>query len=86
MPLATIKGVKIIAPMEFKLVVLLIIGKYFNIIVFKEPRHVNWIEASTPRVESGSPEVHAKRLRLVKMIYCWVMKSGMTHFMTIDRP
>ena len=48
MPATAIKSVEIIAPVELKLVDLLVISENFNIIVEHIPRHIDWIETLAP--------------------------------------
>ena len=86
MPFTAVEMVKIVAPVEFELVVSFIVCKDFNVIVEYEPWHINWIEACAPGVERRGPEVHAQTLCLVKMADCWVVQINMAHLVTIDRP
>ena len=75
--------VKIIAPVELKLVVVLIVGEHLHIVVENEPWHIMWIEASAPRMESWRPEVHPETLRLVHTLDSRVMEVNVAHFMPI---
>ena len=78
--------VKIIAPVELELVMVLIVGEHLHVVVEDEPWHIMRIEAGTPRMESWRPEVHPQTLRLVHMLDSWVMEVYVAHFMTIHRP
>ena len=73
MPFTTVKGVKIVTPVELKLIVLDVVRENLNVVVEDKPWHVDWVEASSPRVERGCPEVHAERLSLVKVIHSGVV-------------
>lgn len=64
-PPSAVKGVEVIAPVEVKLVGVVVVGEDLNVVVKHVPRHVGWVEAFSPRVESGCPEVHAERLSLL---------------------
>jgi len=64
-PATRVKGVEIVAPVELKLVCVLVVREHLNVVVKGEPGHVNWVKAVSPRVESGRPEVHSEGLSLV---------------------
>ena len=64
MPATAVECIKIISPVELKLIVVLVVRKDFNIVVQSIPGHVCWIESLAPGVESWSPEVHSERLSL----------------------
>ena len=64
-PSTAIKGLKIVSPMELKLIQVLVIGKDFNEVINSVPGHVDWIEALGPTVKSGCPEIHPELLRFV---------------------
>ena len=48
MPATAVKSVEIIAPVELKLVDLLVISEHLNVIVEHIPWHIYWIETLTP--------------------------------------
>ena len=48
MPATAVKSVEIIAPVELKLVDLLVVSEHLNVIVEHIPWHIDWIETLTP--------------------------------------
>ena len=84
-PSTTVEGIEVIAPMELKLVYVLIVREDLDVVVEDVPRHIYWIESSTPRVEGRSPEVHSERLGLFDEANCLSSVVGkMADFLSID--
>lgn len=71
-PSTTIKGVEIVSPMEVKLISVIVVSKYLNVVVKHIPRHVRWIKSLSPGMESWGPEVHSQRLGFVHELYSWI--------------
>ena len=57
-PTSTIESIEVVAPVEIKLVIELIICVNFDIVEEGVPRHVYRVEPSGPTLESRCPEVH----------------------------
>ena len=72
--------------MELELVVVFVVGEHLDVIIEHVPRHINWVELSTPAMESRCPEVHAQALWFIHMCNGRVMKADMAHFMPINNP
>jgi len=84
-PATAVEGVEIVAPVELKFVQVLVVGEDFDVIVKDVPGHVSGIEALTPRVEGGRPEVHSHRLGLVHQLdSLGGVSSQMAHLVSID--
>ena len=84
-PSTTVEGIEVIAPMELKLVYVLIVREDLDVVVEDVPRHIYWIESGTPRVEGRSPEVHSERLGLFDEANCLSSVVGkMADFLSID--
>ena len=64
MPASRVKGIEIIPPVKFELVLVLIVFEDFNVIIEDIPGHISWVESLAPRVECRRPEVHPQRLGL----------------------
>ena len=73
LPTRLVEVVKIISPGEVERIRVLVVVINFNIVEEKVPRHISGLEIFTPCVESRSPEVHLKVLRLVHQIDCFVV-------------
>ena len=58
-PSVVVERIKVVTPVELEHVVVLIIGEHLDVVVKNEPRHVNRVEAGTPRLKGRRPEVHA---------------------------
>ena len=85
MPSTAIKSVKVVSPVELKLVLVLIESEHFDIVIKNVPWHVYWVESLAPRVESRRPEVHSERLGLAKIFYGFMAISRqVAHLFTID--
>ena len=85
MPAATVESIEVVAPVELKLLLLLIILVNFDVIEEEVPWHVDGVEPSGPTMESRCPEVHPDRLSLVNVSNSLDAFSGqMTNFMIID--
>ncbi len=84
-PATTVESVEVIAPVELELLVLGVPLMNLNVVVKGVPGHIERIQIFAPRMESGSPEVHAEGLRLVEVVNCSVLvPSGMSDLNSIN--
>ena len=47
-PSATVESIEVISPVEFELVVMLVVGENLNVVIEYIPWHVSWVESLTP--------------------------------------
>ena len=47
-PSATVESIEVISPVEFELVVMLVVGEDLNVVIEYIPWHVSWVESLTP--------------------------------------
>ena len=64
-PPVCVEGDEVVPPVEVEAMRLRVVGVGFDVVVKKVPGHVSGVETLAPGLESGSPEVHHDRLRLV---------------------
>lgn len=69
-PAIRIEAIEVVSPMEFKIIRFFVEGEHLHIVVEKVPRHINWLEAVSPWVVRGRPEVHSQRLGFVGKVDC----------------
>ncbi len=84
MPAFFVEFLEIVSPVEIKFVGALIPGEHLNVVVEEIPGHVAGIQAVTPSVESGRPEVHPQGLLLSHVLHGLLITFKVTNFMTID--
>lgn len=85
-PSLSIKVDKIIAPVRFEILSLLVIGEGFNIVVQHIPRHVRTIEAFSPRLEGWSPEVHHDGLALAHILHRGIVGLNSSDLFVVNGP
>ena len=67
-PAARVKSVEVVAPLELKVLRLLVVRVDLHVIIQHVPWHIDRVKAGTPGVEGGRPEVHPDCLSLVDVV------------------